>query len=74
MTWVRLDDQFPDHPKVVNLSDRAFRLHVWGICYSARFLTDGLIQRDAIPEKYRTAPLRALVVLCFCVHFVYGVS
>ena len=41
MSWAKLDDQFPDHPKVVGLSDSAFRLHVSAICYAARFLTDG---------------------------------
>lgn len=43
MSWARFDDNFPDHPKVEGLSDAAFRLHVSGICYSARYLTDGYI-------------------------------
>jgi hypothetical protein len=37
MTWVKLDDGFPDHPKVVGLSDRAFRVHVRALCYCGRF-------------------------------------
>lgn len=45
MTWVRLDDQFADHPKVVGLSAKAFRLHVTAICYAARQETDGVIPR-----------------------------
>lgn len=41
MTWVKLDDAFGDHPKILGLSDSAFRLHVLSLCYSARYLTDG---------------------------------
>lgn len=43
MTWVRLDDNFPDHPKVLGLSDAAFRVEVAGICYAGRYLTDGWV-------------------------------
>ena len=39
--WVKIDNGLPDHPKVIGLSDAAFRLYVTGICYSSRFLTDG---------------------------------
>lgn len=41
--WVKLDDDFADHPKVVGLSDKAFRAYVSGLCYCARQLTDGHI-------------------------------
>lgn len=43
MGWVRIDDNFADHPKVIALSDSAFRLFITGLCYSNRQLTDGLI-------------------------------
>lgn len=43
MGWVRLDDNFADHPKVIGLSDAAFRLFITGLCYSNRQLTDGII-------------------------------
>lgn len=46
MPWVRLDDEFPSHRKVERLTDAAFRLHVQGICWCARNLTDGHISRD----------------------------
>lgn len=48
MTWVKLDDDFPDHPKIADLTDKAFRLHVSGLCYCGRFLTDGKIPKSAI--------------------------
>lgn len=50
MPWANLDDQFPDHPKVVNLSHGAFRLHVAGICHSSRYLTDGRIDACVVPR------------------------
>lgn len=45
MTWVKLDDGFSDHLKVDGLSDGAFRLHVSAMCYCARNLTDGAVER-----------------------------
>lgn len=41
MSWVRLDDQFPDHPKVAGLSNEAFCLHVTAMCWTAKQQTDG---------------------------------
>jgi len=41
MTWARLEDSFPEHPKIAALSDGAFRLHVTAICYASKFNTDG---------------------------------
>jgi hypothetical protein len=41
MTWIKLDDQAVDHPKIASLADRAFRWWVRGLSYASRFLTDG---------------------------------
>lgn len=46
MTWVKMDDAFADHPKVMALErDRMAGLGVWtaAACYCARFLTDGFV-------------------------------
>lgn len=43
MAWVKLDDQFPDHPKVVEAGPTAAWLYICGLSYSARYLTDGFI-------------------------------
>ena len=43
MGWVRIDDNFADHPKIIALSDKAFRLFMTGLCYANRQLTDGVI-------------------------------
>jgi hypothetical protein len=51
VTWVRIDDALPEHPKVAGLSDAAFRVHVSALCYSARNLTDGFIG-DGLQKLY----------------------
>ena len=43
MTWVKLDDQFADHPKVVAAGPMAAWLYVCGLTYAARLMTDGYI-------------------------------
>lgn len=43
MTWVKLDDGFPNNPKVEQLSDKAKLLYVAGLCYCGRNLTDGVL-------------------------------
>jgi hypothetical protein len=43
MPWVRLDDNFPDHPKVVDAGPLAAWLYVCGVAYASRYLTDGYI-------------------------------
>lgn len=48
MTWVKIDDTFPDHPRVVGLTDAAFRAHVTALCWAARHLTDGSIPSSAL--------------------------
>jgi hypothetical protein len=48
VTWVRLDDHFHDHPKIVELSHEAYRVFVGGLCYCARHLTDGKIPQSAV--------------------------
>jgi hypothetical protein len=43
MSWVKLDDRFPENPKIDDLTDSAFRLHVTMLCRCARNETDGKI-------------------------------
>lgn len=63
MPWVNLDDQFPEHPKVWELSDAAYRLHTAGICYANRYLTDGVVPSSKVQTlvpKFRKAALDEL--------------
>lgn len=43
MDWLKLSVDLPDHPKVADLSDKAFRALVASWCYAARFETDGYL-------------------------------
>jgi hypothetical protein len=48
MAWLKIDDGFPEHPRVDPLTHKAFRLHVTAMCLAARKLTDGYIsEKDA---------------------------
>lgn len=64
MTWLRVDDHFPDHRKIDPLTDGAFRLHVSAMCYSSANLTDGHIPTDRVARlmpKYRKQYVAELV-------------
>lgn len=43
MSWIKIDDQFADHPKVLQAGPLASWLYVCGLTYSGRYLTDGWI-------------------------------
>jgi general stress protein YciG len=43
MAWARIDDNYPSHPKVVAIGAEGLALDVAGICYAARFETDGQV-------------------------------
>ena len=43
MAWVKLDDGFPEHPKVELAGDKAAWLYVCGLAYCSRTLSDGYI-------------------------------
>lgn len=66
MTWVNLDDQMPEHPKVAVLSDGAFRLHLSAIFYCNRHLTDGVVHATIVPRlmpRYRKNYLDELLTV-----------
>lgn len=46
MTWVRLEDDSPLHPKLLKLSDGAFRLWIHGLAFCNRGVTDGRIDKS----------------------------
>ena len=48
MSWVKLDDQFPDHPKIMQAGPLAGWLYVCGLAYCNRLLTDGFIPAGAV--------------------------
>lgn len=63
MTWIRVDDHFAEHPKVLALGrDRLAGLGLWtvGACYAGRYLTDGFVPSDVLPPG--TQRLQELLV------------
>ena len=48
MAWIRLDDDYINHPKFVVLSHQAFRLWHEGMAYCRKLMTDGLILSSAL--------------------------
>jgi len=59
--WIRLDQGFPDNPKVMGLSDAAFRLHVTLLCWSARNKTNGVIKYSVMKAMASRARICELV-------------
>ena len=49
MGWVRLDDDFGHHPKIVKAGPFATLLWIHGIAYCNRYGTDGVIPCEALP-------------------------
>jgi hypothetical protein len=43
MPWVKLDDSFYSHPKVVNAGHEAVGLYITALTYASHHLTDGHI-------------------------------
>lgn len=61
MTWVKLDDGFPTHPKVIGLSDKAFRAHVVGLCYCSAYLTDGHLPPSITTQRVAAELIAAML-------------
>jgi hypothetical protein len=53
--WVKLDDHFPDHPKVIAAGPLAAWLYVAGLCYANRLLTDGFVPAAMVPRLVLSA-------------------
>lgn len=50
MTYIRLDDQITDHPKIAAAGPTAAWLFVCALCYCSRHLTDGFIPDGAVTQ------------------------
>ena len=50
MPWARIDDQYGDHPKTVQVGPLGMALHIAAICYCSRHLTDGFVPDAMIPR------------------------
>ena len=63
MAYIKLDDRFPDHPKIVQAGPDAAYLYVCGLCYCNRYLTDGYIPEAIVPRltSYADEQIKQLV-------------
>lgn len=59
MTFVKIDDAFPDHPKFLEAGPVAGYLALTAIAWSGRNLRDGVIPRAQVP---RLANLEGVVI------------
>ena len=50
MSWIKIDDQFADHPKIVEAGPSAAWLFICGLCYAGRYLTDGFVTEKQVPK------------------------
>lgn len=65
MTWVYLDDGFPEHPKVIRAGGDAAWLAVCGLAYCNRQLTNGRIPKEQVSrlsDRKQPAKLAAKLV------------
>jgi hypothetical protein len=49
MSWIKIDDQYSHHPKIIITGAIGVAIHVASLCYSSRYLTDGFIPQNALP-------------------------
>lgn len=60
MTFLHLDDNMPEHPKIIGLTDRAFRLHVSALCYCSRHLTNGIVPAHMCRGRWQQVAIKQL--------------
>jgi hypothetical protein len=58
MAWIRLSDDYNDHPKFDHLSDGAFRLWHQAIGFCRKFKTDGMIPTQTVRGFKAYSPKR----------------
>lgn len=60
-TFVRIDHGYDEHPKVLPLSDAAFRAHIEAICYASRNEAKFFITSSVARKKWRAKVIAELV-------------
>ena len=51
-TWIKLDVDFPTHPKILDVGPVAGWAFLAVLCYSRRYLTDGAVSYGALHAAY----------------------
>ena len=74
MTWIKIDDTLPNNPKILPLSDGAFRLYIEGLCYANQYLTDGFLT-DAVLKRLDSSNNRQeLIDSCLWIECLDGMQ
>jgi len=60
-TFVRISDGYDEHPKVIPLTDAAFRAHVEAICWASRNEGQYRIPKGVAAKKWRAKVIAELV-------------
>ncbi len=50
MAWVRIDENFSNHPKTLQVGPLGMAMQVAALCYCNKYLTDGLLPTSAVPN------------------------
>jgi hypothetical protein len=61
VTWVKLDDQWYDHPKFLNVGEQAQLLWVKGLTYACRHRLKGIIPAGAVGRLTKVRNTRQMV-------------
>jgi hypothetical protein len=58
MSWVKIDDKFTEHPKLISVSPLGIALQVAALCYANTHLTDGFIPYNVVQKliSFRFSP------------------
>jgi len=74
MTWIKIDDTLPNNPKILPLSDGAFRLYIEALCYCNQYLTDGFLTDAVLSRLDPHSNRKELVDACLWIECLDGMQ
>jgi hypothetical protein len=74
MTWIKIDDTLPNNPKILPLSDGAFRLYIEALCYCNQYLTDGFLADAVLLRLDINNNRKELVEACLWIECLDGMQ
>ena len=74
MTWIKIDDTLPNNPKILPLSDGAFRLYIEALCYCNQYLTDGFLTDAVLSRLDPHGNRKELVDACLWIECLDGMQ
>ena len=74
MTWIKIDDTLPNNPKILPLSDGAFRLYIEGLCYANQYLTDGFLTEAVLRRLDSGDHRKELTEACLWIECLDGMQ